>query len=158
MTTRTAKEFSPLEVLTAANLNRAAGGWIGIAANSADQTGILAATDITNCSLTVTCNTNRLLLLMATVTVTIHGTVDAYNGTFLEDGSIIGRWARTSFPVNNNVLMETGWCVATPTAGTHTYKLQAQVTSSSGASPSIEVSGTSPAQAKLIVIDLGMTS
>jgi hypothetical protein len=155
MSTRTAKEFAALEVMTAANLNKAAGGWIGYAANSSDQSGITTTTDVSNATVTVTCGTARLLLIIATATVTVSGTVNDWLGTILQDGNIIGRWARVTGMSNGNVEQCTGFAIATPSAGTHIYKMQAGVTNGGG---SIEVSGTSPAQAKLLVIDLGASA
>ena len=155
MSSRTAKEFTTGEVLTAANMNKPAGGWLGYAANSSDQSGITTLTDVNNVTVTVTVGTGRLLLVMVTGLVTVTGTVSAWYGTIVEDSSTIGRWARVTGMANNDVQQFTGWTITTPSAGTHTYKAQAAVTSGAG---TLEVSGTAPGQAKIVVVDLGAST
>lgn len=151
MSTRTAKEFVALETITAANLNRAAGGWLGYAANSSDQTSISTTNvDVNNVTVTVTVGTGRLLLVLVTATVTALANSSSYNGTIVEDSTTIGRWARTNGTAVNDIMQCSGFAITTPSAGTHTYK--AVVSATAG---SIEVSGTAPAQAKIVVIDLG---
>lgn len=155
MTSRVGKEFVALEVLTAASLNLMPDGWVGYGANSANQTGINTSTDITNANVTIQAGTNRLYLILATVTVTAGAASQGWAGTIVEDSTVIGRWARTENLNNGAIQQFTGWTLATPSAGTHTYKLA--VTWSSGTG-SIDISGTAPAQAKIVVIDLGPTS
>ena len=152
MASRTGKEFAALEVLTAANLNKLAEGWIGYASNSADQTGISGTSDITGATITVTAGTARLYLVLATVTVTTSASGLVWNGTILEDSTVIGRWARTTGMGANAIQQFTGFALATPTAGSHTYKLQITLSSGTG---TLDVSGTAPAQAKIVVVDLG---
>jgi hypothetical protein len=52
----------------------------------------------------------------------------------------------------NAIQQFTGFALATPTAGSHTYKLQITLSSGTG---TLDVSGTAPAQAKIVVVDLG---
>jgi alkylation response protein AidB-like acyl-CoA dehydrogenase len=152
MANRTAKEFQPLETITAANLNKSAGGWLGDATNlGADQTGITTTTDITNCTVTVTVGTARRIKIECTALVTCNNTA-SWNGTIVEDGTAIGRWGRMTSMANGESVQVGGFVTTTPSAGSHTYKMQATVTTGGG---NIDVSGTGVGAARILVTDIG---
>ena len=108
------------EVLTAANVNKLPGGWIGYAEVTANQTGITAVTDLTGLSVAVTVGTSRRLR----VTGFIHiGNVAGSSISFA-----IKEGATTLQDAVANSVAGAVWTMAvhtvlTPTAGAHTYKL-----------------------------------
>ena len=62
MAVRTAYDAVAGSTLTAANLDRYPGGWIGYAEATTGQTGISGAADLTSLSVTVTVGTSRRIL------------------------------------------------------------------------------------------------
>lgn len=165
MASRDAKLWAVLEEVTAANLNKEPGGWIGYAATTSDQTGLTGSgNDIL--SLDVNVHTNRLLLCMCEGHVQQVSSSAAWSGEIVEGGSTIGRWGRqpdigatawgVQSAISNVVHQSSGFALRIdPSNGTHTFKMQVSRQSGSG---TLTVSGSSPAEAKIVVIDLGPSS
>ena len=85
-TTRTAYDAVAGTTLTAANLDKHPGGWVGEASATADQTGLSAITDLTNLSITFTAVAARRYRISAKVEV--QATVaDGEYELHLTDGS-----------------------------------------------------------------------
>ncbi len=152
MATRTAKVWTALDVATAADLNKLAGGWIGYAQNSVDQTGITGTVDVTSCTVTTTVGTSRYIKISGWAHVTTVGTCTYYIEIH-QDGVAVGRIAReTAIVTATTTLMNGSAMVVAPSAGSHTYKLVAVL--SSGTSLTIE-GGTTVASATILVEDCG---
>jgi hypothetical protein len=126
LATRTLYTPVASEVLTAANLKKLAGGWIGYASEASPPTVTTSETDII--SITVTVPANRLIRVSGSGSV-IDGDNNSAGGiVFVEEGSTdMGRIhrhpdaAEQSF-VGGYVLIDN------PSAGSHTYKLVGQTT------------------------------
>ncbi len=154
MPTRTAKEWGT-EAATSTNMNKMAGGWIGYATNSADQTGITTLVDVTDITVTVTVGTSRLIRVDVLGLVTISTNSANYVGRIQQDGSNAGTWAYKDGGAANDADWQHGFVVLTPSAGSHTYKATLATSSGSG---TLSVDGTSPNQARILVTDLGPAS
>jgi hypothetical protein len=153
---RTAYAPPVLDPLTAAKVKKLAGGWIGYADKSANQTGITTDTDLTNLSISVTVGTDRL------IRITGHGVLqrsvaDGVTIGYIKDGStVIGRWAEgeaagaTSFDLH-----EGSTFVITTTGGGKTYKLSLERNSGTG---TVSLMAAADNKAWILVEDLGPSS
>lgn len=149
MAVRTAYAPVAASVLTAANLAKLPGGWIGDASVTANQTGITAITDLTGLTVTVTVGTGRRIEVegwFQASQVTASGAI-----TFvIAEGATLLQTAQLNFGVGLTPMYIK--CTLTPTSGAHTYKLQA---ATSAGTLSLLASATQPAQ--IVVKDLGAT-
>jgi len=152
---RAAHDWLALEEAASANLNKVAGGFLGYESNSSSQTGITTTTDLTGVTVDVTTNTSRLIRIDVLAIVTIQTAAADYVGRILRDGSNIGTWAQRSGGGASGVASHTGFTWDTPSADTHTYKANLARSSGSG---TLDVNGTAPSNAKILVQDLGSTS
>lgn len=124
MATRTAFAGTAVDgnVAFAADANALPGGWIGDVQATSDQGTILAETDLTSLSVTVTAGLTRRLKLSARVMV-----VAPSSGTSatlrIKEGSTVLQEATHDF--SSLGLTDTLVCfvTVTPTSGAHTYKL-----------------------------------
>jgi len=151
MATRTAKEWTT-EAATSTNMNKMAGGWVGDASNSSDQSGITTTVDVSDVTVTVTANTSRRLKITVQGYVTIQAAAADYIGRIQEDGTNVGTWAYREGGTTNDGLLHDGFVTRTPSAGTHTYKATVGVSSGSG---TLTVSGTGSQKARILVEDVG---
>ena len=151
MVSRAAADWEALEEASAAKLDKAAGGWLGYEANSADQTGITTSVALTGLSVTVTANTSRRLLILATGSVGCTAT-GYFRGRIRRDGSNIGTWISEDAAAALSRTSATGFALDAPSAGSHDYDLTLGRTSGTA---TLDVIGTSPENAKILVIDLG---
>ena len=155
MTSRAAKEWAASEVVTASNLNKPAGGAIGWSANSSDQTGLSSSADLTDVSQEVTVNTSRIVGVFVQGRVGISSAAADYVGHIQRDASNIGTWALRVGGANSTAQWESGFAWDTPSAGSHTYSATIARSNGSGL---LDVSGTTPSNAKILIIDLGAAS
>ena len=137
-------------VLTAANLNKAPGGWIGDVNTTSVQTGISTVTDLTSLTVTVTVGTSRRVK----ITGFVPGRQQTSGGLVkinIQEGATVLTSAYLTAGVAVFSIF-TAQVVLTPSSGSHTYKLTAETsagtfdTSPSAANPvSIVVEDLGPA-------------
>lgn len=101
-----------------------AGGVLGYAQVTADQTGITSEVDLTGLSVPVTVGSNRRIRVTGQGIAGSTADQDGLLGRIKEGAMNLGRWiqADTSHPVNPFIL-SSGSVILTPSAGAHTYKL-----------------------------------
>lgn len=104
-----------------------AGGQLGYAEVTANQTGITSETDLTGLSVAVTVGANRRIKITGQGHVTPQTSVGTCVGRIKEGATNLGRWAGADggTPIGNSSL-EIGSAILTPSAGSHTYKLTLQ--------------------------------
>lgn len=136
------------EVLTAANVNKLPGGWLGYAEVTANQTGITTEVDLTGLTVTVTVGTSRRIRVTGEVLIQTSATgllaflyIHA-DGSQVQKRVIVPGVAASSEMLHAEVIL-------TPSAGSHTYKLRA----ASGGTAVLEASATVPSF--ILVEDLG---
>jgi len=120
---RTAYDPTAGEVLTAANLERFPGGWIGSVESTSDAGGIsTTVTDITGATVTVTVNSSRRLRI--TGIVHTSDTIAGNNVTLsIREGSTTLASTRKVVSTASGVSPQIVETEVTPTSGSHTYKL-----------------------------------
>lgn len=152
MPVRTAYDPTPGEVLTAANLKRLPGGWIGYVEVTANQTGITTEVDLTGLSVTVTVNSSRRIGISTRVAYQASAAAAAVTVNIKEGATYLtfGQAAAGTSAAFAETL--SAMVVLTPTAGSHTYKLSM----SGGSSTTMVASATLPAF--ILVEDLGPAS
>lgn len=137
------------EVLTAANVNKLPGGWIGYSEVTAGQGSITTSVDLTGLTVTVTVGSSRRIrvegrvLIASTVTGDIIGLGVNEGATSLASGQLYAATSATTL---------TAEVILTPTAGSHTYKLTAGRAAGSG---TVGTTASSTAPAYILVEDLG---
>lgn len=139
------------DVITAANLNNVAGGWIGLGVTTSDQTGITSETDLTDLAVTINTEGNRVLLFSFVTRV----------ARTVNDGQTIVRFKESTTTLQSAVLTPasasagdtvSAFYFASPSAGSHTYKLTLQQSSGTGTS-GITANANTPSY--LLVQDVG---
>lgn len=152
MATRTPHTGVAGEVLTAANLAKYPKGWIGDAQVDSTQSGIGSTpTDITDLTVTVTVGADRKLKISGRSQISSASAI--YGALIIvEDGVAIGRIGRVLLDAGEQITVS-GFAISTPSAGTHTYKVQGETSSST---MSNGASATYPAI--LLVEDIGPDS
>lgn len=118
------------EVLTAANVNKIPGGWIGYSETTTATTGFGAATDLTGLSITVTAGTNRRLLITCHVLISSSVAGDIARLDIMEGATTLNLAHGYMTTSASSISVA---AVITPTAGSHTYKLNAQRAAGGGA-------------------------
>lgn len=137
--------------ITAANHAKFPGGWIGYVEATSNQTGLSAATDLTNLSVTVTAGTSRRLLAEGYVKTQQQTSSATPSVTMLLDGVTIATTQVTL--AAGGIGMHHPRSVQAPSSGSHTIKLQAGV----GAG-TVDVLASSSNVASLLVEDIGPSS
>ena len=155
MATRTAYDATLGSVLTAANLDRHAGGWIGHNEVTADQGPITSAVDGTGLSLTVTVNTARKIRVSgrAGFTSTVNTDVAAL---FITDGANVVQqegYALMAMATAASHFVEVSR-VLNASAGSNTWKLRLQ--RSGSGTMTMTASSTKPAF--ILIEDIGPSS
>lgn len=138
------------EVLTAANVNKLPGGWIGYAEVTANQGGITTEIDLTSLSVAVTVGTSRRIRIsyIGSVATSVSGdTAVAY----IKEGAAYLQQSALTMPSGANEVVNSS-VVLTPTAGAHTYKITMARLAGTGTLQHT-VSATSPGY--ILVEDLG---
>lgn len=100
-----------------------AGGQLGYNQAVASQSGITAATDLTNLTVTVTVGTGRRIKISCDVAVNRTVADGTSNVLILED-SVQVHAINVTTPIVADPSHGGGFVVRTPTAGSHTWKLQ----------------------------------
>lgn len=96
---------------------------LGYAQATAGQNGITSMTDLVGLAVTVTVPAGRRLRITGWAQVEVVTTAGAVYGLVLQDGAEAGRWVYDDGAlVGHHTYM--GSVILSPTAGTHTYKLQ----------------------------------
>lgn len=152
---------SSSDYLTAAEYNDAAGGMIGQATNTSDQTGITTATDLTWSSisgaatLTLTPNSSRNLLIVVDITVSGNTNGDNFGLTILKDGSAVclGQFGISSVDQVGHAHLE--YLDVNPTNASHGYKVQLARTGSSAGT--FAVRATTNRVGLFYICDMGPT-
>lgn len=127
------------------------GQLLALARVSTNQTGITALTDVTGLSVTVNVPAGRTLMVTGRLQVyNASGNGDMYI-PIMGDGAEVGRLAYLTGTVAGYWYEVNGAAIVTPTAGTHTYKIQAQKYSGGG---SMETSSSSSQPGYIVVEDI----
>jgi len=152
MAVRTAYDPVAGEVLTAVNLEKLAGGWIGYNEVTANQASITTEVDLTNLTVAVTVGTGRRIRITSEVSIT--GTVANDVGTLnIKEGATFIQVRDVIVPIASNAVLVAS-IVLTPTAGSHTYKLSAQRSAGTG---TLTVTAGATRPAFIYVEDVGST-
>lgn len=144
------------DVYTAANHAKMPGGWIGYANITTGQSSITTLTDLTNLSVTVTVNTDRLIKISGCGSI-VRSVADGITLGYIREGSTtLGRWGVfDATSANTNSPTQSGYVVVAASAGSHTYKLSLEQISGTGSS-GIQAGATFPAN--ILVEDIGPSS
>jgi hypothetical protein len=149
-----AQDPSSGDILTAANFRKLPGGWIGYNEGTTDQNTVTTAVDVTGCSVTLTPDNNRRLLITGQIFVEANAAAARAQIAILADGAQVGPAAHIRMETSGSA----GRCsvrtsaIITPTNASHTYKLQA-----AGVTGTINV--LSSAQTAFILVeDIGPAS
>jgi hypothetical protein len=150
--TRQAYDASSGTVLTAANLDKHAGGWIGYVEVTAGQTGITSEADITSLTLTVTANASRYHKVSWQCEVDVSN-LDTVPVVKVTDASNNAKGQTTmAFPIINvghtfaGSVVETGW------SGSTTRKLRAVRALGTG---TVDINAAATSPAFLLIEDIG---
>jgi hypothetical protein len=141
-------------VLTAANFERLAGGWIGRNEVTASQGGITTEVDLTGLTVSPEVNDGRLIRVSCSVAIQRVADATTWTGFLFikEDGNVIGG-ARFEGPASTNDQKTVSpYVLRTPSAGVHTYKLSLAKTGGGGTVGTV-ASATFPCT--ILVEDLG---
>jgi len=146
---RTAYDPTAGEILTATNLEKLAGGWIGYVEVTADGSGFTVSTDLAGLSVAVTVGPSRRIRITAAVRIS-NGTASTYANLFIQESTTV-----LALGVSDTAAAGVGYtfiahAVLTPSTGAHTYKLVGQPNAGTA---TVRASATNPAF--ILVEDLG---
>ena len=122
MAVRAAYDPTAGEVLTAVNLEKLAGGWIGYADTATSQGPITAEADLTSLTVTVTVGTGRRIRITG-YTWLSSNVADDVAAVYIKEGTTYLGRGQVTCALASAGNTATGQAVITPTAGAHTYKL-----------------------------------
>jgi hypothetical protein len=154
MAVRTAYDAVAGTTLTATNLDRYPGGWIGYAAVTANQGSITTVVDLTGLTVTVTVGTTRYLKITGYLPSWSSTNATAYATLTIVESSTTLNSATGSTPTIGSGTVLSAVAVVTPSSGSHTYKLQ--LGSVTAGTVTMSASATSPAF--ILVEDMGSTT
>lgn len=149
------------DVLTKANFDKLPGGWLGYAEVTTAQTGITTVTDLTNLTVTVTVGTNRKIRITGCSVVSRTVGDGIVVGSIQEGATELGRWcqmfpgAATFENACGSVVSSPAGAFATPSAGSHTYKLTLTRNSGTG---TVGINPVGTDAAWILVEDIGPAS
>lgn len=142
------------EVLTAANVNRLPGGWIGYNEVTANQTGITAEVDLTGITVSPTVGSSRRIRV--TVELSLASSVANDVATLnIKEGATYLQVREVHLPVGGATAMITASVVLTPTSGAHAYKASLARAAGTG---TINTAASAARPAFIVVDDLGPAS
>ena len=152
MPARTAYDAVGGTALTATNLDKYPGGWIGYAEVTTGQGSISTITDLTNLSIAVTVGTSRRIRVTGKIYANASGVVLAAELVIREGGTTLngGRLLYGTASQDQSIMAE--W-IGTPGSGSHTYKLSLAATAST-----INMTASATAPAYILVEDIGPAS
>jgi hypothetical protein len=128
------------------------GGWIGYAEKADSDFGpVIAETDVTGLTVTVTVGANRRIRVTGDASLVSNGS--SAEGRIKEGVTILGRFGRLAPPATSDLARQSGSVVLTPSAGSHTYKLTVL-----GTTPGVEIMCSAQEPAFILVEDLGPAS
>ncbi len=139
------------EVLTAANVNKLPGGWIGYAEVTSSQGSIVSETDITSLTVTVTVGASRRIRVSyrGALATTIAGDTAA---SYIKEGATTLQSTHdVHMPTTAAFAAETS-VVLTPTGGSHTYKIASLRATGTG---TIQHTATTATPSYIVVEDIG---
>lgn len=111
------------DVLTPANFNKMPGGIVAYAQATSDQGSITSQADLTSLAVTVTANTSRLFHIAAYATF-LKDATPAQCNLYIMEGATQLAIAQMNIAASQ-IQQATPFCLVSPSAGSHTYKLQA---------------------------------
>ena len=138
--------FIPDEVVTAAKMNSLPKGVLGYVERTTNQGPIAAGgVDLTGLTLTVNVTASRLLRVTAALGFTAVTANDHIGLRLMEGATVLTQWSEQwdASPTRPRTIAAVHFI--TPTAGSHTYKLNADVTITAGG-PTLAANATRPAQ------------
>ena len=139
------------EVLTAANVNKLPGGWIGYNEVTANQATITTVVDLTSLTVTVTVGASRRIRVSSQCPFFSSVAGDYVSLQIVEGATVLQDLSEAmSSALSGHRLAAI--VVLTPTTGSHTYKLRASRASGTG-SVTMAAAATSPAF--ILVEDMG---
>jgi hypothetical protein len=150
-------DFTPGDVLAAADMNALPGGVVGFSTKSSDQsvTGGAGAVDITGMSVTFTALAGRRYKISATISVAGASDNARWVCDFIKGAStnvgILGRFESTDGG-NDGRWTFSGFALDSPSAGSVTYKLAASREAGTG---NITFQGNALRLAHFLVEDIG---
>lgn len=99
------------EIATSANMNKLPRGWYARAYNGSNQTISTTGSSvaITDCSVTVDLEANRVYKIEAQATVTAGVGATSWIGEIRQASTVIGRWGRSSQAPALEVRKSSGW-------------------------------------------------
>lgn len=156
MATRTAYAgtASSNDILTAANVNKLPGGWVGYVEKTSDQGSITSEADVTSLTLTLTLVSGRRYEVSAYLDVSIDTGARTANVAIYDGASRIQR-AREVIAVAGDSTHMTPVTTLDGDGSSHTVKVTAQVQGGSG---TMTVNAASDRPSHLLIKDVGPTS
>jgi hypothetical protein len=147
---RTAYAPVAASVLTAANLAKLPGGWIGYNEVTANQSTITSVVDLTSLTVTVTVGTGRRIRVSAHCTLQQNSAAGEQQ-LYIFEGAQIGI-SRITAHSGLGFYTHTPSVVLTPSSGSHTYKLRAAAVAGN-----LDLVASATAPAYILVEDIGAT-
>lgn len=144
---------SPGDILTQANFDLLPGGWIGYAEVTADQTGITTVADLTGLGETVTVNASRRIKIEGWINISSSDVSDELQFRIVEGATQIQRAEWVLTPTANVATWAYVAAVIAPSAGSHSYKLQAGRGGASAGTFALSASGT--LLSSILITDIG---
>jgi len=131
MAVRTAYDPTAGEVLTATNLEKLAGGWLGYNEATVNQGSITTVVDMTTLTVTVTVGPSRRIRIHGSAYPS--GTTGEVCRLYIMEGATQLQERDVAFGATSVPAGLEAFVVLTPTTGAHTYKLQmARVSGTNG--------------------------
>lgn len=153
MAVRTAYDAVLGTALTAANLDRYPGGWIGYAESNAVQSLISSVQDLTSLSVTVTVGTARRIRVTAEVGFNCSNAGAVAGLQIVNGAGTICQQRNVHIPYTTSPAVCTAlYVVSSPPSGANTWKLRAGLALGSG---TIATDGSSTSPAMIVVEDIG---
>lgn len=154
MSTRTLYTPSALEVLTAANMKKLAGGWLGYVLIDTPQGAVTSEVDVTSATLTVTVPAARLLRISFSANVNSDVAGDTALVNIKEGATTLGGGLSAGLLTNATGIYAEA-LVSAPSTGSHTYKATIQRATGTG---SMTLGGSATRPMVFVVEDVGPSS
>lgn len=155
MTTRLAYFFSNRAQATSDRLNDGARGWIGEEDNIGSSTGTVpssGSTDIAGTSVSPFIHSNRKVKITATATLTNASSASSWAVVVVQGSTVVDRIGRVDLGTTETRQVSGSVWTDNGTAGNTEFHLAIQSISGSG---TCTVANTTPAEARILVEDVG---